>query len=76
MPNISKVGLAMPSSPIRKLMPFANAAKKAGKRVIHLNIGQPDIDSPVEALRALKEDARTVVEYSPSDGYDSYRTKL
>ncbi|PCJ82370.1 MAG: aspartate aminotransferase [Bacteroidetes bacterium] len=76
MPKISKVGLAMPSSPIRKLMPFANAAKQAGKRVIHLNIGQPDIDSPKEALKALKEDDRTVVEYSPSEGYDSYRTKL
>ncbi|MGY8917821.1 MAG: pyridoxal phosphate-dependent aminotransferase, partial [Flavobacteriales bacterium] len=46
MPKISNVGLTMPSSPIRKLMPFANSAKKAGKRVIHLNIGQPDIETP------------------------------
>ncbi len=66
----------MPSSPIRKLTPFANAAKKAGKRVIHLNIGQPDVSSPDVALRALKEDARTVIEYSPSEGYGSYRKAL
>ena len=56
MPQISNVGLAMPSSPIRKLMPLANAAKKAGKRVIHLNIGQPDVSSPDVAVRALKDD--------------------
>lgn len=66
----------MPSSPIRKLTPFANAAKKAGKRVIHLNIGQPDVSSPDVALRALKEDTRTVIEYSPSEGYESYREAL
>lgn len=66
----------MPSSPIRKLTPFANAAKKAGKRVIHLNIGQPDVSSPDVALRALKEDTRTVIEYSPSEGYESYRKAL
>ena len=76
MPQISNVGLAMPSSPIRKLMPFANAAKKAGKRVIHLNIGQPDVSSPEVAIRALKDDARTVIEYSPSEGYESYREAL
>ena len=76
MPQISNVALAMPSSPIRKLMPFANAAKKAGKRVIHLNIGQPDVPSPDVAVRALKDDARTVIEYSPSEGYESYREAL
>ena len=76
MPQISNVGLTMPSSPIRKLMPFANSAKKAGKRVIHLNIGQPDIETPEVALKALKEDTRTFVEYSPSEGYDSYRESL
>jgi aspartate aminotransferase len=76
MPQISNVGLAMPSSPIRKLMPFANAAKNAGKRVIHLNIGQPDVSSPDVAVRALKDDARTVIEYSPSEGYESYREAL
>ena len=76
MPKISSIGNAMPSSPIRKLMPFANAAKAAGKRVIHLNIGQPDIDTPEIALKELKADARTVVEYSPSEGYASYRDGL
>ena len=76
MPQISNVGLAMPSSPIRKLMPFANAAIKTGKRVIHLNIGQPDVSSPSVAIRALKEDVRTVIEYSPSEGYESYRKAL
>ena len=76
MPQISNVGLAMPSSPIRKLMPFANAAVKAGKRVIHLNIGQPDVSSPSMALSALKDDERTVIEYSPSEGYESYREAL
>ena len=66
----------MPSSPIRKLMPYAVSAQKAGKSIIHLNIGQPDIDSPEVSLRALKEDARTIIEYSPSEGYESYREKL
>ena len=61
MPQISSTGSAMPSSPIRKLMPFANAAKYAGKRVIHLNIGQPDIHTPEVALSELKSDTRTVV---------------
>ena len=76
MPKISSIGNAMPSSPIRKLMPFANAAKAEGKRVIHLNIGQPDIDTPEVALAELKADTRTVVEYSPSEGYASYRDGL
>jgi len=76
MPQISKVGETMPSSPIRKLMPYANSANKAGKRVIHLNIGQPDVSSPNVALKALKEDARTLIEYSPSEGYESYREAL
>ena len=66
----------MPSSPIRKLMPYANAAKASGKRVIHLNIGQPDIATPEIALSELKADTRTVVEYSPSEGYASYRDGL
>lgn len=76
MPNISSIGQAMPSSPIRKLIPFANAAKAAGKRVIHLNIGQPDIATPEVALSELRNDNRTVVEYSPSEGYASYRDGL
>jgi len=76
MPKISSIGIAMPSSPIRKLMPYANAAKASGKRVIHLNIGQPDIATPEVALSELKADTRTVVEYSPSEGYASYRDGL
>ncbi|MDG2311554.1 MAG: pyridoxal phosphate-dependent aminotransferase [Flavobacteriales bacterium] len=76
MPKISKVGQAMPSSPIRKLMPFAVSAQKEGKRIIHLNIGQPDIDSPEVAFKALNEDPRTIIEYSPSEGYESYRENL
>ena len=76
MPKISSIGNAMPSSPIRKLMPYANAAKAMGKKVIHLNIGQPDIATPEVALSELKADTRTVVEYSPSEGYASYRDGL
>ena len=66
----------MPDSPIRKLAPFATAAKAAGKRVIHLNIGQPDIATPVVALDAVRQDTRTVIEYSPSEGFASYREGL
>lgn len=76
MPKVSKVGQAMPSSPIRKLMPYAVSAQKEGKRIIHLNIGQPDIDSPEVAFQALKQDPRTIIEYSPSEGYESYRENL
>ena len=76
MPRISTKGQAMPDSPIRKLAPFAVAAKAAGKRVLHLNIGQPDIDTPEVALDAVKGMERTVIEYSPSDGFASYRTGL
>ena len=66
----------MPDSPIRKLAPFATAAKAAGKRVIHLNIGQPDIATPAVALDAVRQDTRTVIEYSPSEGFTSYREGL
>ncbi len=66
----------MPDSPIRKLAPFATAAKAAGKRVIHLNIGQPDIATPAVALDAVRQDTRTVIEYSPSEGFASYRAGL
>jgi aspartate aminotransferase len=76
MPRISTKGQAMPDSPIRKLAPFAVAAKAAGKHVLHLNIGQPDIDTPEVALDAVKGMERTVIEYSPSDGFASYRTGL
>lgn len=66
----------MPSSPIRKLAPLANAARKRGIHVFHLNIGQPDLPSPVEALEAIRSIDRKVLEYSPSQGFESYRTKL
>ena len=66
----------MPDSPIRKLAPFATAAKAAGKHVIHLNIGQPDIATPAVALDAVRQDTRTVIEYSPSEGFASYREGL
>ena len=76
MPSISQKGQSMPDSPIRKLAPFATAAKAAGKRVIHLNIGQPDIETPQVALDAVRQDTRTVIEYSPSEGFASYRNGL
>ncbi|MFD1552744.1 pyridoxal phosphate-dependent aminotransferase [Putridiphycobacter roseus] len=76
MPIISIKGINMPESPIRKLVPFAETAKKAGKHVFHLNIGQPDIDSPKVAIDALKDIGRTVIEYSHSAGFESYREGL
>ena len=66
----------MPASPIRKLVPFAEAAKKRGTQVIHLNIGQPDIATPEVALDAIRNLDRTVIEYSHSAGYESYRKGL
>jgi len=66
----------MPASPIRKLVPFAEAAKKRGKQIYHLNIGQPDILTPEIALEAIRNTDRTVVEYSHSAGFESYRRKL
>ena len=76
MPEISVRGLEMPESPIRKLAPLAAAAKKRGVKVYHLNIGQPDLPTPQCGLDALKHIDRTVLEYSPSQGYLSYREKL
>lgn len=66
----------MPESPIRKLVPFAEKAKKQGKHVYHLNIGQPDIETPQVALDAIKNMDRKVIEYSHSAGFQSYRDKL
>ncbi len=66
----------MPASPIRKLVPFAEMAKKQGKIVYHLNIGQPDIETPEVALNAMKNIDRTVIEYSHSAGFESYRNNL
>ena len=76
MPEISVRGLEMPQSPIRKLAPLANAAKERGIKVYHLNIGQPDLPTPQCGLDALKKIDRTILEYSPSQGYLSYRKKL
>ena len=66
----------MPASPIRKLVPFSEAAKKAGKHVYHLNIGQPDIASPKVALDAVRNMDISVLEYSHSAGFESYRIGL
>ena len=76
MPEISVRGLEMPESPIRKLAPLANDAKKRGIKVYHLNIGQPDLPTPQCGLDALKKIDRKILEYSPSQGYLSYRQKL
>ena len=76
MPKISKRGIEMPSSPIRKLTPLANEAKARGVKVYHLNIGQPDLPTPQKALDALKNVDRKVLEYSPSQGFLSLREKL
>lgn len=76
MPRISSKGIAMPSSPIRKLVPFAENAKKNNIKVYHLNIGQPDIKTPKVALEAIKNNAIQVLAYSRSEGSDEYRTKL
>lgn len=76
MPEISVRGLAMPESPIRKLAPLAAAAEKRGIKVYHLNIGQPDLPTPQCGLDALKHIDRKILEYSPSQGYYSYRSKL
>ena len=76
MLKISNRGQEMPSSPIRKLVPFAEAAKKKGTKVFHLNIGQPDIETPALCLDAVKNANFKVLEYSHSAGNESYRTKL
>ena len=76
MPEISVRGLEMPSSPIRKLTPLANDAKARGVKVYHLNIGQPDLPTPQKALDSLKTVDRSVLEYSPSPGFQSLREKL
>ncbi|MBM1108030.1 pyridoxal phosphate-dependent aminotransferase [Aurantibacter crassamenti] len=76
MPTISQKGLTMPQSPIRKLVPFAEEAKKNGINVLHLNIGQPDIKTPQIALDAVKNNTIKVLEYSRTEGSDTYREKL
>ena len=76
MLEISQRGIQMPASPIRKLAPLSDAAKAEGVKVYHLNIGQPDMPTPKEALDAIKSIDRTTLEYSPSDGYRYYRENL
>ena len=76
MPNISERAVKMPASPIRKLGPLADAARKKGLKIYQLNIGQPDLDTPQEGLDALKNIDRKLLEYSPSDGFLSLREKL
>lgn len=76
MPITSQRGQAMPESPIRKLVPLADKAKARGIKVYHLNIGQPDLKTPQVALDAIRNVDRAILEYSPSDGIKSLRTKL
>jgi aspartate aminotransferase len=76
MPNISRKGIAMPASPIRKLVPYADGAKKRGTKVYHLNIGQPDIETPRQFWDKLKNLDIKVLEYCPSNGIASYREKF
>lgn len=76
MPNISEKGNIMPASPIRKLVPYADAAKERGIKVYHLNIGQPDIPSPQTALNAIRNFGDKIIEYGHSAGNLSYRKKL
>jgi aspartate aminotransferase len=76
MPSISLKGKAMPASPIRKLVPFSDEAKKRGVKVYHLNIGQPDIETPENVLEKIRKTDLKVVAYSHSAGIPSYRKKL
>src|SRR4051812_18582041 len=76
MLKVSHRGTEMPASPIRKLVPYAEAAKRNGVKVYHLNIGQPDIATPPSILDAVKHAEFKVLEYSHSAGNESYRRKL
>lgn len=76
MPKVSVKADHMPPSPIRKLVPFAEKAKKEGKKIYHLNIGQPDIETPEVMLSAIKNSNIKIIEYSHSAGIESYRKKL
>ncbi len=76
MLSVSQRGNAMPASPIRKLVPFAETAKAKGIRIYHLNIGQPDIETPPQILEAVRHSTFKVLEYSHSAGNESYRRKL
>lgn len=76
MPHISERAVQMPQSPIRKLAPLATAAENRGIKIYHLNIGQPDLKTPEEGLDILRHIGRDILEYSPSQGFLSYRHKL
>ena len=76
MPHISERAVEMPQSPIRKLAPLAAAAENRGIKIYHLNIGQPDLKTPEEGLDVLRHSGREILEYSPSQGFLSYRRKL
>ena len=76
MPEISARGIEIPASPIRKLVPLSDSAKARGLKVYHLNIGQPDIPTPEIGLDAVRNLDRKILEYSPSDGFRSFREKL
>ena len=76
MPNTSERGNLMPDSPIRKLVPLADKAKEKGIKVFHLNIGQPDLPTPENAIQAIRNIDRKILEYSPSEGIKSFREKL
>ena len=76
MPQLSRKGIELPTSPIRKLVVFSEKAKADVVEVLHLNIGQPDIASPTSALNAIKNIDLKVIEYSHSAGFEGYRNKL
>ncbi|MEO2099763.1 MAG: aminotransferase class I/II-fold pyridoxal phosphate-dependent enzyme, partial [Flavobacteriaceae bacterium] len=76
MPQLSKKGIKLPTSPIRKLVVFSDEAKAKGIEVLHLNIGQPDIEAPKEAIEAVKNAPLKLLPYGPSQGELSYRQKL
>ncbi|MEM5564111.1 pyridoxal phosphate-dependent aminotransferase [Psychroserpens sp. AS72] len=76
MPKISKKGISMPESPIRKLVPYAEKAYKQGKTVYHLNIGQPDIKTPQVAMDAVRVHSLDILAYTRSEGSEGYRTKI
>ena len=76
MPKISNKGRNITSSPIRKLVPYSDQAKKKGIDVLHLNIGQPDIESPIESIEGIKQNDLKLLKYEYSQGSYEYRTKL
>src|SRR6188508_2578274 len=76
MPKVSQKADHMPPSPIRKLVPFAEKAKKDGRKIYHLNIGQPDIETPEVMMNAIRNSEIKILEYSHSAGFESYRKKL